>query len=128
MGDYGKVQSGMKYGSYMPSKKKYPNAHITDNQNVRSIKNDFLITDKREMKLGNFVFGVEAETNRGFQIDNFDYLAGKGNYAIDFNGNHKVDSDEIFKGKMNPNAYIEAKSSEEGLTKDNYLKLCQGNN
>lgn len=122
MGDYGNVQVGMTYGTFAASTKKYPNETITNTQNIRNIDKG-LITDQREMTFGSFVVGVEAEINRGFQINNFDYFAGKNNYAIDFNGNNKVDSDEIFEGKMNRNAYIKAKSSEEGLTRDNYLKL-----
>ena len=43
-------------------------------------------------------------------LNKFDYIQGESEYAIDFNGNNKVDKDEVFSGTMDRFSYEQAKS------------------
>lgn len=54
-------------------------------------------------------YGTKAKDEKGLNI--FDYIAGKNEYAIDLNGNGKVDNNEIFSGKIDLYAYKQAKES-----------------
>ena len=59
---------------------------------------------------GKYTYGTSAKNEEG--LDKFDFIIGKNEYAIDINGNGKVDSDEIFSGKFDRYSYRKAK--EEG--------------
>ena len=51
----------------------------------------------------NLQYGTCSKTRAGLNV--FDYIQGKTQYALDLNGNNKVDEDEIFDGKLDRYVY-----------------------
>ncbi len=57
---------------------------------------------------GNLMYCTISKEESG--LNKFDYIQGESEYAIDFNGNNKVDKDEVFSGTMDRFSYEQAKS------------------
>ena len=50
-----------------------------------------------------------TSSNKEDGLDKFDYIQTKNQYALDINGNGKVDDGEVFEGQINREAYKAAK-------------------
>ena len=134
----GEIKIGMDFGSYKQMtdklKRKYNTKSTGDNK--KNIETEYLFLNKGKNKgvVGNAYrealqfseYGVSKYVNavlfyKDYQygtraneweaLDKFDYVQGTSQYAIDFNGNNKVDEGEIFDGKLNYDAYRFAKES-----------------
>lgn len=71
---------------------------------------------------GNLQYGTIANTEES--LDKFDYIQNNNwkEYAIDLNGNGKVDNNEIFSGIISTDAYIKAKKDGDLSKYNNYIK------
>ena len=54
-----------------------------------------------------YQYGISDKTWE--KLNNFDYIQGKTQHAIDLNGNGTVDNNEIFEGEIDRLAYKKAK-------------------
>ena len=66
-------------------------------------------TKKACIGMVNYEFRIKQFLDSETKLNKFDYIKGENQHAVDLNGNNKVDSDEIFQGKLNYNAYMKAK-------------------
>ena len=57
---------------------------------------------------GDLMYGTMSKEEAG--LNKFDYIQGRSEYAIDFNGNNKVDADEVFEGQIDRFSYQQAKN------------------
>ena len=131
----GEIKIGMKFGSYDQMteklKRKYDTESRTTNEKLQS---EYLFTSKKKSIVGNayrealafdsygnskfvdavlfyndYQYGVTAkEWNK---LNDFDYIQGKSEHAVDINGNGIVDDGEIFKDNLDRDAYKKAKES-----------------
>ena len=62
---------------------------------------------KAAMFLDEYEYGTVANSSE--KLDKFDYINTENAYALDFNGNGKVDEGEVFNGKLDRTAYRQAK-------------------
>lgn len=65
-------------------------------------------------------YGTSSKDNK--KLDTFDYIVDKDKFAIDLNGNGKVDANEIFAGKFDQYVYKKAKDSGDLSNYNKYLK------
>lgn len=67
-----------------------------------------------------YQYGTSAKDEKN--LDVFDYIVGKDEYAIDLNGDNKVEKGEIFNGQFDVYAYRKAKASGDLKNYTQYLK------
>ncbi len=68
-----------------------------------------------------YQYGTTSNKKEGLNV--FDYIQGEKEYAIDFNGNNKVDEGEILSGKIDYYLYQKAKSDGDLNKYKQYLKV-----
>ena len=130
------IKVGMEYGSYsdkMLSIEQNCIASCNDNPSKKGLESECIFRDAATKSLrGNsfrekisyneygqpkfsnatlfiddYEYGVSSRSAES--LDKFDYIQTEKSYALDLNGNGKVDDGEIFSGKLDRYAYKQAK-------------------
>lgn len=138
MANYGEIKVGMKFGTYNGTVDAYEKKYSSEyDRNATNLEEERIIFKKRGtddivagaqrtkyrknksgvpnchsafMHVGSYLFGTMEKSSDFKLLNVFDYVEGRNMHAVDLNNNHVVDSNEIFEGQINYDAYLKAKT------------------